>query len=503
MTTDREPGPAAEDTLEGVNTDSDRKRHKTINDLPPDVLLVIFRELLLGVRRRRFWSYPLGRVGWNDRYLEPWPSYDSSMRKHPFPESVASVCRYWREVMSTVSFFWTRLVIWVGKEPTPLSTIRDYLAWSQDGLLDIYILSKTNSPDERDPTEKTQVKAVMETLAPHMNRWKNLYVELLQSSSLPLPRIDIVGSAIKLVKLELHYAIDDSVASTEAASPVIGEFHTPVLDELSMGGLQFRESYVKPFPQYEMPPELCYASIVGYDDSHHPPFPMIDLLACLTSCKKLHRVELANLRLDCSYTGPPIVPTVNDWDADVDFVDMPGDIIAEYNRLLDYPYVDSVSYTRCTMETPAPLGESYNLTMDGIASPTALLSFLVAVRGHYSCSVASFTNCDGLRSDILLMLAMPPPHANVWLCPHLRSLSIEGCTHFSSSDLRVFLQWRRSVHAASGFVEDGHPAFMVASITELDVEDCCELAPEDKQWFDENLESVRWDDWTGGTGYTF
>ncbi|KAH9922593.1 uncharacterized protein B0H18DRAFT_505662 [Fomitopsis serialis] len=238
------------DTPESFSV-SDKPRI-AINDLPPDVLLVIFRELLLTVRQPMFWG--MYAIGWNDSHLESWPSYDSSMPRHAFPESIASVCCYWREIMSTLSFFWTRLVIWVGQEPTPLSTIHDYLAWSQDGLLDIYILRKADPSIERDPMEKMQVKNVMEILLPHMKRWRLLCVKLLQSTSLPLPRIDLVGRANRLVKLQMHFDIDDCVASPEAAPPVIGEFHTPVLEKLHMGGFHFREAYSKPFPQTPMPP---------------------------------------------------------------------------------------------------------------------------------------------------------------------------------------------------------------------------------------------------------
>lgn len=483
------------DTREGSSA-SDKPRI-AINDLPPDILLVIFRELLLTVRVPMLWGmFP---VGWNDEHLVSWPSYDSSMPRHAFPESIASVCRHWREIMSTLSFFWTRLVIWVGQEPTPLSTIRDYLAWSQDGLLDIYILRTADSSVERDPTEKTQVKDIMEMLVPHMKRWRLLCVKLLHSSSLPLPRIDIVGRANRLVKLKLHFVIDDCVASPEAAPPVIGEFHTPVLEKLHIGGFHFREAYSKPFPQIPMPPRLSYVSISDYD-SHLPQFPLMDLLTCLVSCKKMSQVRLANLKLDCSYTGPPIMEHGIDWYADADFVEMGGAVITEYNRLLGYPYVETVSYTRCSLERPAALGESYYINMDEIASPTSLLGFLAAPRSRFSCREVSFTDCDGLSPEVLHMLAMPLTDMDIWLCPNIAGLIIEGCKHFRSSDLRIFVEARRTVHEATGFPEDHDMGYVVTSITELDVQDCCELAPDDREWFNANVETVRWDDWTGGYG---
>ncbi|TFY51600.1 hypothetical protein EVJ58_g10482 [Rhodofomes roseus] len=198
------------------------RSHVSIDDLPPDVLLVIFREVLLTVRQPTFKGF--FPVGWNDQHLDPWPSYHNLMSPHPFPESITSVCRHWREVMSTVAFFWTRLVIWVGRDPTPLSTVCDYIAWSQNSPLDIHVLCTPEESIEHHTTEKAQVQAVMETLTPHMKRWRVLHMQLFFASSLPRPRIDLVGRASKLVELELLSTVDDCVASAEEAPPIVGEF---------------------------------------------------------------------------------------------------------------------------------------------------------------------------------------------------------------------------------------------------------------------------------------
>lgn len=245
----------------------------TVNDLPPDVLLLIFAELRRAIQETPKWNiYTLGS---DDRQSSAWQPYGDPMPQPHFPEPIPSVCRYWRDVMSSVSSFWTRLVIWLGKEPTPLSSIRDYLAWSRDNLLDIYVLYRSNSNPYLDPQwfteEKAQVEAVMELLIPHMKRWKVFRMNVLSSSSLPLPRIDLVGQADELIELELRFTIDDYVASTQAAILVIAEFHTPRLDELAMGGIHLRECYVKPFPRYPMPASLGDLRISGYS-SYHPPF---------------------------------------------------------------------------------------------------------------------------------------------------------------------------------------------------------------------------------------
>ncbi|KAH9829696.1 uncharacterized protein C8Q71DRAFT_851621 [Rhodofomes roseus] len=477
--------------ISGIAAGTTRLRQRvSVNDLPPDILLLIFRELLLTVRDPAFHGRFL--VGWNDKNLEPWPPYDSSMSPLPFPESIASVCRHWRGVMSIMSLFWTRLVIWVGNDPTSLSTIRDYLTWSRDSLLDIYVLCRLDAA-----TNNLVMQAVMETLAPHMKRWRLLRMKVLRASSLPRPRIEIVGRADRLIDLEMQAVVDDSEASVTGASPVSAEFSTPVLERLRMGNVHFHESYVKLILQYRMPPKLSHLTILDYG-LRHTNFPLVDLLECITECKGMLRVKLANLRLDCSYSGPPLVRRGIVWCAFADFVDMRGDEIAEYNRLLSYPYVHMTSYTRCSMEVPSLLGNSYYIKATEIASAKTLLTFLAAQRGPIPCSKVLMVNCDGLRHEVLRVMGFATN--DNWVSPCLKSLAIVGCKQFSSMDLRYLLEARRSVHEATGFPEAIEPGYVVGSIEYLNVEDCCELASEDREWFDAHVSSVRWDDWSGGYG---
>ncbi|EPT00305.1 hypothetical protein FOMPIDRAFT_1023879 [Fomitopsis schrenkii] len=409
--------------------------------------------------------------------------------------------------MSTVAFFWTRLCIVVGKNPTSLKQIREYLAWSQDRPIDIYIIERHSALAEEGPAQKAQVedqvKTVMELLGPHMKRWSLLYMKLKHSSSLPRPRIDLTGHASQLITLELECAVDDIsiLPDPEEGSHTLGEFHTPALARLSMCGLHFRDAYLQPFPQVPMPEALNDITISHYG-AHRAPLALVDLLRCLVSCRRLSHVGLASLTLDCSYTGPPVIPSpgvrVSDvaWDY-LHFTDMPCEVIGECNRLLARPYVETVSYSRCTLGTPrSGFFQSFYLRADEIDSPTTLFALLAAIRGPYSCSEATFTHCAGLKPALWKMLMLYPDLT--WFCSHLKSLKIEGCHEITSSDLRMALQARREKHAETGFVEEGHPAFVVTSICELEVEDCCELAQEDKEWLDANVGWVSWDDWEGG-----
>ncbi|KAH9922594.1 uncharacterized protein B0H18DRAFT_1105518 [Fomitopsis serialis] len=477
-----------------------RMCYTTINNLPQDVFLIIFCML-----SRPQWSRTPTVVsgttisGWEGIELDPWPSSDILNPEHPFPDGLASVCRLWQATLSSVSKFWNRLVIWVGRNPTPLSKIRSYLAWSQNRPIKIYIVRRFDMSME-DPMEKAQVAAVMEELIPHMQRWKILCIKVLHSSSLPLPRVDLVGHADKLSQLTLDFVVDDSVASDGTASPLVGELHAPNLSTLFMSGIHFRELFVKPFPQSLLPPALQYLIISEYDSMRHPPFLLSDLLTCLMSHTWFGSVVLANLDLDLSYDGPPILPPFSDWCANrVGFVDMSGDVIAQYYQLLRFPWAETVHYVRCSMDTVEMLGKSYYLKLEEIANLAALVNFLINEQGQNPSYRAWFRDCDALCQPVLSALTQPVGHG-VWLCPDLCWLAIEGCKRFQSSDLRMMLEARRDAHATIGFADDGHPEYVVTSVKYLDVQNCCELAPEDKEWLDENVNEVCWDDWSGGCG---
>ncbi|TFY60636.1 hypothetical protein EVJ58_g5021 [Rhodofomes roseus] len=448
----------------------------TVNDLPADVLLLVF----CAVRD-------------TESHCTPW--------------ALASVCHTWRELVENVSSFWTRLVIWVDEPngPLPLARIRKHLACSRELPIDIFISRRREwqPPMGTDHEEKARVKAIMDVLAPHMKRWRSLLLRLLHSDSLPLPRIDLVGHADKLKILSLDSIIDDSAASDEAASPITGEFHTPELTELFMKGVHFREVYVKPclqMSQFPPPPTLQSICISKYE-SHHPPFPLVDLLLCLLHCVMTH-LRLADLALDCSYTGPPILETTYTRLGSVAFFDITGNVLAEFHRLLSHPVFAKVSYTRCSKDDNAILGASYSLDIEGITDAMTLLKLLLsAVRSPHLCCEVSFKDCDGLSSEVMKPLSRPfaTPHGEQWpACPYIKALTFQGCKRFHSSALRSLLQARYDAHAASGSVGEDEPGFMVSAVKELYVTDCCELAQEDLEWFDRHVAVVRWDDWTGG-----
>ena len=224
-----------------------REHHRSISDLPPEVLLIIFHDIHLTLRPPTLYGQ-----------LRDWPEVynPESEDVYPLPGALASVCRAWRDIISTIASFWTCLFMLVGKKPTPIQRMSEHLAWSRDRPIDVCILERPGASTGRDLDQKAetaaQIKAILETMNPHMKRWKLLRIELEYSSSLPCPRIDLMGCADQLETLELECAIDDLTIAADSP-PTLGEFHTPALRRLSICGAHFREAYLRPFPQVAMP----------------------------------------------------------------------------------------------------------------------------------------------------------------------------------------------------------------------------------------------------------
>lgn len=169
---------------------------------------------------------------------------------------------------------------------------------------------------------------------------------------------------------------------------------------------------------------------------------------------------------------------------------MSSEVIAEYNRLIGYPYTISVEYTRCSMvDHPIPLAEAFGITSNEIHDPQAIFSFLVpqsSASDAESFQTIECNHCRGLRPEMLFMLSLPIGGImNAWVCSSLHGLVIQGCQNFKSSDLRRVVEPRHRAHAANKAV--------VSPILNLKVQDCCELAPEDEEWFAANVKFFTWD----------
>ncbi|KII95309.1 hypothetical protein PLICRDRAFT_34151 [Plicaturopsis crispa FD-325 SS-3] len=155
-----------------------------------------------------------------------------------FPYNLAAICPRWRSILSAVPKYWTRLVIDIGRDVTPLSNVRSYLAWSEDLPLEVMVLRR-DGYECTDALEATRVAAVTQLLAPHFHRFKTLEIRVLDSMSLPTLGTDFYGVAGRLTKINFT-SVRDSGGSNRPPMSAKVAFETPVLTELSLDGENFR-----------------------------------------------------------------------------------------------------------------------------------------------------------------------------------------------------------------------------------------------------------------------
>lgn len=110
-----------------------------VGKLPSEVLLEIFRFVYLGEV-----NYDFGHLRWNWTYN---PNHDKSNQpaliEMPFPYSLAFVCTRWRDIMSLVPHFWTRVITFADSPFFSASFISNHLSWS--GHMTIHDIAATRT----------------------------------------------------------------------------------------------------------------------------------------------------------------------------------------------------------------------------------------------------------------------------------------------------------------------------------------------------------------------
>ncbi|KAF8902799.1 hypothetical protein CPB84DRAFT_833995 [Gymnopilus junonius] len=128
-----------------------------------------------------------------------------------FPHSVAGVCPGWEAILSLSPAYWTRVVLPIS-HATSLEKTRQYLTWSRDLPIDIFILREWENKDYDKVTERELVRSFISFLRPYMRRCRSLHLEVKFNSCLP-PLYKIVPNHAPLLKaLDIHCAVDDPEA---------------------------------------------------------------------------------------------------------------------------------------------------------------------------------------------------------------------------------------------------------------------------------------------------
>ncbi|KAL6309447.1 hypothetical protein BKA93DRAFT_760152 [Sparassis latifolia] len=485
----------------------------TIHDLPDDVLLLIFKAVYSMSRK-----YP-GRDNRSVSIFEAdkndviWQDEDVSSPSNLFPDSLVPMCRLWKDTLSSVSAFWTRLVIFVDERPTPLSAITSRLALAAERALEIKLTRRHGSWPDADLSEQARVNAVISFLSAHMSRWKTLRLDVLHSSSVPRPHVAMHGDAANLVDLRLHSRLKDAPLLAYCSSLVIQatddsnrmptthiletdieigppltvttnqrhinqQLRAPRMSELQLDGVIF-------FASYSCAP-VTWMSVRKLTVTHcvSPPSGMFTanmLLTCLNTMPSLRELTLVEVALEFYEEAMPAL--VHCGLQRCTFVDIPEQMLAALVGLLQNSELTSLTVKRCSMRRWAP-GQwpLSSLTLEGINKSDDVLEALRA----WPPRVLTVENCAGFDKIILAALADP----YIFTCPGMQVLELSDCQGISSRELRMMIEGRQG-----GIGDDDAVDPDVGFISTLRVTGCGELDPNDKVFFQEHafLRQVEWD----------
>ncbi|KAF9805860.1 hypothetical protein IEO21_08907 [Rhodonia placenta] len=400
--------------------------------------------------------------------------------------------------MFSESEFWSVLLITTDPDsdkPTPLSVVSRYLELSKDRPLDINICTHdkmewhSGLPTEHSTLQatklsmlhvhkKVQVAAAMALLTPHQRRWQRLHVDVMCSLA-------------------------------EAVTPTTGTLEAPVLESMNIHGMSLRQMFDCGTP---MLPKVKEIRIDGYDYHEFPPFPVADFVRLLYKLPSLRTLRCIDLELDPSSDelnppdlgNPPKIKVV-------EFTDMVDNDIEAISSCSGRPTVTLAHYKCCVFKQRVELFHtSGSCILTGIYSDTEVLNVLKDWNGP-QCSTLHLNNDTSFSEDIIEALAGPLPDGS-WICPNLTELILPGYCHEFSDDwsaqgaLVNMIETRYAFNSNTQLPPQGHPAHVVSSLTRLTVNavECVkETIEADLEWLDANLVSVRWGDWSGGSGEYF
>lgn len=477
-------------TVVPVPTAAFHHHQSPISNVPADVLLLIFREI-------------------KESTLREWE------KGVPFPDSVASVCTQWRDVVSSVSAFWSFILIAVDENrPTPLTVVSRHLSHSRNQLLDIQIRQlclpwhprlyrSSEQPENReDPGERDRVAAVMNLIMPHQGRLHDLYFNILHRTSMPRPYMDFHGIFPRLENLTMIYNLEDG-QDDRLALPMC-PLNAPILGFLDVAGpvlRQFHESSTTwPFP------DLGILLVGPYPE--YPPWPVADFAACLRDITELEILEMEDLELaDSEPDGAESLDVLQLLSIER----MRGDVLGNLNALLGFPITDQVTYDSCSIPTHVRLFD--NMTRRCRFTHMDSLDVLnVLLNKNYKLETLEIKE-SAFTEEIIDALAEPSDDGR-WMCPNMTSITLSGYCFGFSEDKQAqtafvnMIRMRYTTHHV--YTEStrlGHEAKLgVVPLTHIRIDisvlddDIEAIDKDDLEWLDAHIYSVEWGGWSGGTG---
>ncbi|KAF8837211.1 hypothetical protein BDN67DRAFT_956980 [Paxillus ammoniavirescens] len=458
---------------------SPQRQRVSIGHLPVELIMMIFHEV-----------YKLGLDWWAVEGSEPPPlarvDFPSSTL---FPDALAMVCSAWREMLSSVPSFWTRVVIAIDGNATPHCPVKGSFEWSRPLPIDVLISPYSSTYDE-DPGEGHCVEAVMRYLVPELHRCRSIRFNTVQVSSLP-PLQAFSGQAPLLQEFELGCTPYDPWAEEEPGDVAVPlELMCPELETLHLNGRNFC-NVCPPFSEsapsfaYDLwlshLPNLTSLTISNYRvDFRNEGLSMAGMLRALQELPFLASLAIKNVEFDDEF--PNHLYTLSSALSRLEFSHLSNGMCFFFGAVILQDRIDTLHITQCNVDDVDWEGISCNgLTLTRIDGRYDLGPFLNQSDIHE----LDVDRCPSF--DDILVYSLMGPDEEV-SARFLLSLYISQCDNFSMDALQEMCEWREQR------AREEAPWQSLDDITNTEFEVCTPittvdvyregLTPEAKEWLD-------------------
>ena len=386
--------------------------------------------------------------------------------------------------MSTVPVFWSRVLILIDANPTPLLAIQSYLEWTRDVPLDVNVIRKPGAFDEDDPDEKARVKAVVDLLGSHVHRCRSLQFDVLYSSSLPSPCRDFHGRAPELEKLELKCRVDDGGNNPpDTFEP--GTFLCPVLQTLVIDARNFMiNAWTFINANSIKISRFSPSESVDYDDS----LSFHGMLETLQEFLKLRSLTLSDIDFDFSDGSAHIFPLSPL--SSLTFEDLTVDTLQEFFDVTSV-HTGSITITRCSIDTFTNMSCT-QLTLGEIPAEENLTEFLKLWEGQD----LQLDNCPSFDDSVLDMMSKADPLGVDFGATNMNELTISDCHNFSVEALKAMVDVRSRTASTFELEDDDWDDLDPSPVSRIGrlivVGSGPLILPEVAKWFQANVEIFHW-----------
>ncbi|KAF8959630.1 hypothetical protein BDZ97DRAFT_1385739 [Flammula alnicola] len=442
-----------------------------IASLPTELLLWIFHLLSSAARRNPF---PLKhyRSHISSPHLcdcdQAWSAEDFPSHCTLFPYAHAQVCRHWRDVLSLQPTFWTRVIVSRGPgEYTPPEVLEEYLRWSRNLRIDVYVGNvqyKRHYADERDMIDR-----YTDILFPHIHRCKVIDYEVQYATSLPclitqLHGIPLDLESLKLKSEETHDGtnppeVDEEYAdsvSAIAAANVNNSGSQPYLDTLALDGRNFILAC-----QY-MPQLIKNAGSIVVQNYRrclfiHPEaeglrYTSHDVLHVLHGNVRAKNVEFSNIDFIPHQT---VIPQGHLQQPHfflrmhyLTFVNVGIELINDISNAASWLHYTCVKLEACDMQGLRRLASDATFDFGDVELKNMKRADIFGFLSRWRGSKLSIRDCPEFTDEILASMGCTAPTKAPEL--GLTSLKIHDCDNFSVEGLKRMIASRHEHFIAMG-----------------------------------------------------